>query len=1158
MTSPHADPQARAANPHLSAFVTANAGSGKTKTLIDRVARLLLAGAEPQTILCVTYTKAAAAEMQRRLFALLGDWSIWADTRLRLALSALEGRPLEVYDESRLSEARALFARALETPGGLKIQTIHAFCEKLLRRFPLEAGLSPGFKVLEDSETAHIEQAARREVALRAQGPGPLGEAYARLAVALDFQRFQDMFKAFDTRRGDLERHFEATGGLAGALAELWDTCCQSPVPLTLDDIEAELRKSIDPAVWIRARDVLRTGNLTDQGRAEAITAFLKAPDLAQALDILFTGKGEGTPAAWTTGAKVIKTRPELRDALVNEQVMIEDLRERRRAVSIALDTQDALVLAMAYLAAFKAEKAMAQGLDFADLIERTVALTAKSPQAAWVLYKLDGGISHILVDEAQDTSPDQWEIVRALSAEFFSGAGLPTTNSSLTRNMFVVGDEKQSIYSFQGAAPENLMAEFAYHRSRAEGAGQEFERIDLLTSFRSSRQILEFVDAAFAPPARAGALVPRKAEDQEVIRHEAKRTDPGCIDLWPLVREEKKEKTEAWDPPENAESNPSADRRLAEQISAEIQAIVARKDAVGDRETRQPRAANYGDILILVRRRGTLFNEILRALKRQGIPVAGADRLALSQHILFDDLVALARFVLFPGDDLTLAALLRSPFCDLSDDSLYDLAHGRDRTLSLWTHLEARAGDRKDWAAAMAFLSQALADARQKRPFEFYAGLLAWRDDQTRTQTARILTRLGEEAQEALDEFMNQVLVAEQQGIHDLECLTDSLSRLDIVVKREMDAERDEVRVMTAHGAKGLESSIVFLPETTLNRVAAGTPLLMTASGGFLWASTKTRDCTASSEARALRVTREANEALRLLYVALTRARDRIILCGKISATTAEDADGTWWSVLKEAFASEALAHDVKTRDMSGITFQRYGMDPEAAPSASMNAMVPGLTPAWVDLPAKPEAFASYASPSDLGEDTSLPSASPLVRQGGLGRFRRGELIHRLLQVLPDLPREAWPSSAFRILSREPDLSEAQREDMTQSALGVLADPQFSEIFGSGSRAEVSLAGTASQLPASLAISGRLDRLVVRADKVLFADFKTNRPSPDRIESADPAYLRQMSLYWAVLSDIFPDRPVSGALIWTDGPKLMAIPEDLMRETLRQIRQGG
>ena len=150
------DPQRIAADPAISAFVTANAGSGKTKTLIDRVARLLLAGVEPQAILCVTYTKAAAAEMQRRLFERLGKWSVTSDADLRAELVKLVGEPEVTYDAARLSNARALFAQALETPGGLKIQTIHAFCEKLLRRFPLEAGVSPGFQVMDDSASAAI------------------------------------------------------------------------------------------------------------------------------------------------------------------------------------------------------------------------------------------------------------------------------------------------------------------------------------------------------------------------------------------------------------------------------------------------------------------------------------------------------------------------------------------------------------------------------------------------------------------------------------------------------------------------------------------------------------------------------------------------------------------------------------------------------------------------------------------------------------------------------------------------------------------------------------------------------------------------------------------------------------------------------------------
>ncbi|HEY8615069.1 double-strand break repair helicase AddA [Phenylobacterium sp.] len=1146
------DPQQIAADPRLSAFVTANAGSGKTKTLIDRVARLLLAGARPETILCVTYTKAAASEMQRRLFDVLGEWSVLPNAELRQRLTRLEDRD---FDDRQLSAARALFAQALETPGGLKIQTIHAFCEKLLRRFPLEAGISPGFRVMDDAGAAAVAREARAMVARHALAADDrVTAAYARFSVALDFQSFESMFADFEARRGALADFFQREGGLDGAEAWVW-RAVDIPRGSGPDQVGAEDMARLDRGLWRRAAEALRQGGSNDQKCAAQLAQVAADPEATfeQALAPFFTEKGEGDAAKWVVNAKVIKADPTLQALLLSEQGRLELARERVRAAQIAQDTVDALTLAHAYLAAYRIEKTSAGVLDFQDLVEKACQLLRDRPAAAWVLYKLDGGIDHILLDEAQDTAPEQWTIVDALSEEFFAGAG--AGDEARLRDLFVVGDDKQSIYSFQGAQPEQLLQKYEFHRDRATGAGYRFERVDLLTSWRSTPQVLSFVDAVFAPAELAQAIQPR-ATYEPVVHAPQRRDHAGCVDVWPLEVERKADEREAWDAPLDVEGEESANRRLARRIAGEIKALIARGDAVYDKETRQYRPAHAGDVLILVRRRRALFEEILRALKQAGIPVAGADRLALSQHIVFDDLVALARFVQFPQDELTLAALLKSPLGGLDDDSLYDLAHGRDRE-NLWARLRRRAAERPDWSAAAGLLERALAEGRGRRPFEFYTLVLGLADAGGRSIRQRLLRRLGVEAEDALDEFLNQVLAAEGRGAHDLQTLAGELAGLDIVVKRELEGERREVRVMTAHGAKGLEAPIVFLPETTLTQSARGSSLLKVRDG-FLWCGSSARDCEATAFAREERTRREEAEAYRLLYVALTRARDRLVICGRVAERTDPDKLRGWWGAVRDALCHAKICNDLRIVESGGLQFQRYGEDPKTLPAEAAAAAVAAPLPAWSATAPHAEAFARYASPSDLGEGVKTPAPSPLAEAQGLGRFRRGDLIHRLLQVLPDLAPAARADGAKALLARERDLTDAQRAEMTAAALSVLDDARFAEVFGPGSRAEVGIAGTAAALPAGLRISGRIDRLVVLPDRVLVVDFKTNRPSPVRIEDADPAYLRQMALYAAVLADVFPGRRIEAALVWTDGPKLMPIPENLLADALAQLRRSG
>jgi ATP-dependent helicase/nuclease subunit A len=616
-----------------------------------------------------------------------------------------------------------------------------------------------------------------------------------------------------------------------------------------------------------------------------------------------------------------------------------------------------------------------------------------------------------------------------------------------------------------------------------------------------------------------------------------------------------KGEERAAWDAPLDEEPTHSANRRLADRIAAEVVALVRRGDAVF--EGGQKRPASYGDVLVLVRRRGVLFEEILRALKVAGAPVAGADRLRLSEHIVFDDLMALGRFCLYPDDDLTLAALLKSPFIGLVDDgsadSLYALAHGRpDR---LWTALQARADEQPLWREGLDFLGWARDQATAAPPFELFSRALDRIGGDGRSMRVRFLTRLGAEAQDALAEFLNQIAAAEQRGVRDLESLTAAFRALEMVVKREMDAARGEVRVMTAHGAKGLEAPIVILPEIAFAGAGRGSPLLTTSDGGFLWCSSKTGDCEASKLAREAREERDAAEALRLLYVALTRARDRLILCGRVAADAKEENVKGWYRAIRNGLLHEAVAQKVRSTASDGMEFERFGADPVPM-GATAAAIPPAVTlPAWSRQPPPPEPLATrYASPSTAWEDGAAVAPSPLAGAANLGRYRRGEIIHRLLQVLPDVAPEMRRGAATRLLAAQAELTDAQRDEMTAAAFGVLDDPVFAEVFAPGSRPEVAIAGTSPKLPADLRISGRVDRLFVGERRVLVADFKTNRPAPRRIEEADPAYVLQMALYWAVLKALFPDRQVEAALVWTDGPKLMTIPEELLAAALVRL----
>jgi ATP-dependent helicase/nuclease subunit A len=1127
-------PQTQASDPRACAFVEANAGSGKTFTLVTRVARLLLAGARPEAILCVTFTKAAAAEMQGRLFETLGAWAVMDDDALGQALAS-------IHEPGRdRSKARALFARALETPGGLKIQTIHAFCEKLLRRFPLEAGISPAFTVLDDAAAAEISRGARDRMAARAleDAGGQVGLAYAHLSVALAFEDFRKMLAMFESRRGAISAYVAACGGPVDV--DVWRRHGFDK-PTTCEELEAAAVARIRWGAWRRAAEALAQGTgKGDQTLAAKMRALAPGCAFEDVWAAFSTKSGEPLAKLGTQSVD-----PESRAWLQEEQARHHETAKSLRAARMARDTVHVLVLGQAYASLYDHEKARRGALDFGDLVALTIALLTKTADAAWVLYKLDGGIDHLLLDEAQDTAPQQWDILRILTEEFFSGAGA----AAQPRTVFAVGDEKQSIFSFQGAAPERLSVETQAFSRLARDASTPFREVKLLESWRSTPPILKAVDAVFAGgPALAGV---RPARGENIARrpltHIPRREGHGRVDLWPLEQAQPGEPPDPW-APVDAEPATGAGKLLARRLAEEITRMLAEGYGVTDRKSGRLRPCVPGDILILVRRRASLFHEIIRALKRAGVTVGGPDRLELSTHGVFQDLMALARFTLFPADDLALAGLLRGPFCEVDEAGLFELAH--HRAGSLWDALTHWADERAAWRAAADFLSWAQAYLPQGQPFDGFSRVLARLDGDGRSMRQRLLTRLGAEGEDALEAFLGLVLEAEGQGVRDLESLVARLALTEQQIKRDPDAPEGAgggaVRVMTTHGAKGLEAPIVILPDTSTRATSQGSPLLDLAEGGFAWAPRAAEDCPASAEARQTREESVAEESARLLYVALTRARDWLIIAGVESLP--RYYEGSWRDWVEAGFA-RLETHPASL--VGGGVALRYGEDPVSLGRAATAAKVGAAPPAWTRALAPFEGpLIRQAAPSALLGAADDEAPSPLAG-GGLGRYRRGELIHGLLERLPDIAPAERAAAAMRWLGREQDLDAAQRAEMAAAAMGVLEDPQFAPVFGPGSRPEVAIAGGAAALTEGVYLSGRIDRLVVEAGRILIVDFKTNRPAPARVEEADPAYIVQMAAYAAILREVYPDRRIEAALVWTDGPRLMAVPDDLMRAAL-------
>ncbi len=1111
--------QKTASSPEASAWVGANAGSGKTRALVDRVIRLMLTGVDPMSILCLTYTKAAAKEMANRLHEQLGAWVGLSDTELAKGLAAMG------HDDAghkTLARARRLFTAALETPGGLKIQTIHAFCERILQLFPVEAGLAPGFEVLESSQSKQLLREARDQILREAQG-----DENSSLAHALEIITRHTHSDSFD---GLLERLLSKLQILKDAVAAHG----------SIEDIGQALRAefAIDPrqnsetlrgeflrfdrAIVERIIPVLSSSLATNQKTAGNLAALLKENDSSQAENLIrriyYTSDG-GKPKkiASVITEKLLKDHHWIRAWLSQEMTRCLALIEQIDNLTRIEATCALVTLADAVILEFESAKKHHGAYDFDDLILKTRDLLVDKASAQWVLFKLDRGIEHVLVDEAQDTSLAQWEIVKALTGEFFSGSG---SREAQNRTLFVVGDRKQSIFSFQGANPTAFEATRDIFGGQISNVGQPFNTVDLTVSFRSTEEVLKVVDVVFAEGTRARTGLDGP-HPQKLVHQSTRKDEPGLFELWPLMEPDEKAEREPWQAPVDQYPPRSGLRKLAQKLAETIKSWIGKRRIMA-----LDRTVEAGDILILFRTRSALFDILISELRKAGIPVAGADRLKLSENIAILDMMALVQFVLLPDDDYSLACVLKSPLVPtaLTEDQLFKLAHGRDAT-SLWARLGA--SDDAGCGAARKVLEEWLKASESLRPFEFLSMVLI-------KSRKAFLARLGSEAGDALDALLEVSLSYEENHSSSLAGFATWFASEDTELKRNMDQGSGEVRLMTVHGAKGLESSIVILPDTTSTPRSNATSALIFAkpnSGGPtlpFWRLSGLAQSQAIEGWKDRDKQTELEEQRRLLYVAMTRARDELYVCGyKIHK---ESPENSWYTLVEDAVRGQDFLRAASSPD--GASCQRYGPDPTWNEMDSIPPKTPPDAPAWL-----------FKNPDIVHQDWTPARKSRDV--GSNAAVARGRAIHRILQDLPGMAPEAWLNFARRILTKN-----GLEAGLAESIIGLITHPDHSDFFGPDSQAEVSIG---SFLPSGQRITERIDRLVVRDTDILALDYKTDWNVPDRLE-VDHPHVMQLARYARTLGQAYDGKSVRAAILWTSLPRLDWIADDMLRKAISSM----
>jgi ATP-dependent helicase/nuclease subunit A len=1147
VSAPRAEAEASqraASDPAVSAFVAASAGSGKTRLLTDRLLRLMVGGAAPERILCLTFTKAAAAEMSLRLRRRLGQWVTMPHAALEEELRKLAIVP----DAEAMTRARSLFARVLDLPGGMRIGTIHAFCQSLLRRFPLEAELSPHFQLADDRDAEEAMAEAREATlaAVRPRGqsgaPSRLEDATRRLAGLTTLNGFAKLVGELRARRADWRGGPDFGSTLAAARRRLLGVP-QSDVPqsgVVRTDraaiIAAAVRWRDVEAVRDAARTIAVRGGKTSRDAAKRMLRWLereadqRAATWSDWREAFFTMAGTPRAASQLVNKDLDKASPDLMPLLRAEQDRIAAVEDAARAADVADMSEALLDLASPLLDRYESRKQASGLLEFDDLIHRGTRLLV-DPGADWVLYKLDGGLDHLLLDEVQDTAPDQWKIAHSLTQEFFAGLGA----RPVARTVFAVGDRKQSIFSFQGADVAGFETARNALRQRVAGSGGNWrDTPPLNVSFRSTTPILRLVDAVFADPRAAAGVVPVG----EVLTHRADREgQAGGVELWPLTDAPGENAPITWSAPEGYRRVTSASQHLAETLAD----WVRNQTGGGVMLESKGRPLRPGDVMVLLRHRDRFPWALVRALKARGVPVAGLDRMMLTSQPAVQDLVALADALLLPQDDLNFACFLTSPLGGLDDDDLMALAIGRGER-GLWDVLRERHAETPSRSHAWSFFNALLARADFTTPHALFAEALGPMGGR-----ARLLARLGPEAAEPIDELLNAALRYASVHPPSLQGFLRWLRLSGAEVKREAEAAGDQVRILTVHGAKGLQAPLVILPDTTAipgvrdELFWAGDPA--TGAQVPIWVPRGEFHCSATRAIQARANASREEEYNRLLYVALTRAEDRLLVCGARPAR-GQPPDGCWYNLV-----ARGLAHLVNVADGHPTRLESPQAAPrEAEPDTARSARPTMMSP-FSDHPLGPEpARPTRLAPSrpegvELGPVPA--SASPLARvAAGFDHFLRGQLTHALLQYLPDLPEADRRAAARRFLARPAHgLPPAMVARIADEAMAILTHPELADVFGPSGRAEVPLTGVCGDV----VVGGLVDRLAVTSERVTVVDFKTNRTRPATVAATPIAYLRQMASYRAILRTIFPGQALRCALVWTREALVTVLPDSLL-----------
>jgi len=1113
--------QQLASDPKQSVWVSASAGTGKTRILVTRLLRLLLAGSQPEKLLCITFTKAAAAEVLQRIQSVVLKWSICDTTELQTALSeTLERTP----KAEELSRARRLLPIILQVPGGMKIMTIHAFCQSVLARFPLEAEVTPGFNIIDEAQSQALLNEAKYQL-------------LEDTSAVTDPDLFDDLSRFFDrvyedNQNGLIQAVLQKRYRLAellpdpkAPLSNLKERLCAlvgiKPAQLH-QNLEQEFLSCIPVAqLQMLIPELLQASGATLPKTAQQLQDWINHPSNSDTYKKIYL-TGTNTPIKLLFSG-LEKSAPGALGIMSAEAERCLTFLDTKNKVDLVKDTYALLHICLRIMNLYQELKRRQSVLDYEDQILLTSKLLQNPLDSQWVHYKLDGGIDHILVDEAQDTSPAQWNIIKGITEEFFSGNARYEQGE---RTLFVVGDEKQSIFSFQNADPVEFSNARHFFADKARQANAPWQDVALIDNFRSAPLILKLTDQVFSSP----QMTQYVSKDTTHIEHHAfNATRAGQIEIWPLLQPSEKEN------PSYIDNN---EWILAESIAQRIEDLMQQNIILSNGKKLQ-----YGDIMILVRTRQPLVAPLTKAFKDRSIPVTSADRLVLGDQLAVQDCLAAMQSCLHPQDDYALSCFLKSPFIGLSEEALFHLCAGR--TGSVWANLLASSHH-----AVIAYIEQLMAIINTISPGHFIHTLLSHPcPADTRSGRHTLIARLGFDCDDVLDELLLSAYNFIDNANSSCQGFVTWMQHDATTIKRansEMDKSR--VQIMTVHASKGLEAPIVFLADAHSKpghyKNTRDVLWQDRFADGFLWGTGDAQKAQAFVEAKENYLHLQYSEYYRLLYVALTRAEERLVVCGIQKKAHANKDYLSWYECIENAVATLKTSANYQSSEQirlkgPAILLTQTGAVPEPKdqkPDLLEKEAIPE------ELLTKPPQEAKRIRPlrPSRPQEEEPPVFSPLHTAKN-DPYRRGKILHTLFRLLPDYPPEEQEDALNNLITHSV-ADPREQQTIYNEVMKVLRDPEFAHLFTPAARAEVPVVGEIELDGQSYAISGQIDRLLVEEARVLIVDYKTNRP-PVLDETKIPsAYRHQLRAYKALLQKIYPDKKIETALLWTSVPYLLPV----------------